>query len=282
MALYRLLIGNPGVGKSTLANCMAKTVLFKSGVSFGKGMTYQLDQNSHNGVTYLDTPGLADFKIRKEAAEAITQGLKKGGNYQIFFVVTLESGRLRPEDLATIKLVLENAKKITSYSLIINKLSKRLYDSLHEDNKKEIKNLAEELVLQVGKNNSSPKVLLLMNNFTLYDAENEVVTLNDLDDFVSNAPSVILDPNLVKDIPGDEKSFEEAIVLVTEELNKLRSNKEQMMKQLKTTEEKYKNTAGKRVKFYYFFLIVLFTNFLVFLIFHFLYSRIFFFPFCFH
>ena len=256
MVQYRLLIGNPGVGKSTLANCMAKTVLFKSGLNFGEGITYKLDEEKHNGVTYLDTPGLADIKLRKKAAIAITEGLRRNGTYQIFFVITLEGGRLRPADLATIKLVLQNAEDITSYSLIINKLSKRVYDNLLKDDKKEVKNLAAELDFQVGKNNSPPKLLLLLNNIKLYDAENEFMVLNDLDEFVRKAPYVYVTPNHVKDIPGDDKSFEKTIVLVTEDLNKLRNDKEQMIRQLKKTEERYKNLAEHKVKFFHFLLIL--------------------------
>lgn len=60
----------------------------------------------------MDTPGLADIKLRKQAAKAITEALKRDGNYQIFFVITLEAGRIRPEDMATIKLVLESASDI--------------------------------------------------------------------------------------------------------------------------------------------------------------------------
>ena len=83
----------------------------------------------------------------------------------------------------------------------------------------------------------------------LYDAENEIVAMNDLDEFVKHVPYENLDRNNIKDIPGDDKSFEETITLVTEEINKLRSDKEQMRKQLKKTEDRYKNSAEKKVKF---------------------------------
>ena len=91
-----MFIGNPGAGKSTLANCVAKKNLFESGINYGQGLTFQLDWKVHNGITYIDTPGLADIKLRQEAAKAITEALKKDGIYQIFFVITLQSGRLRP------------------------------------------------------------------------------------------------------------------------------------------------------------------------------------------
>ena len=84
----------------------------------------------YNGVTQLDTSGLADINLRQQAAKAITEALKQDGTYQIFFVTTLEAGRIRPEDMITIKLVLESASDIEYYSIIINKLSKVAYNCL--------------------------------------------------------------------------------------------------------------------------------------------------------
>merc|ERR1719502_462239 len=91
-----LFVGNPGVGKSTILNGHARELIFKAGVSFGGGLTFQLDQKTIKHITYMDTPGLADVKLRKQAAEAITQALRMGGHFKIFFVVTLEAARLRP------------------------------------------------------------------------------------------------------------------------------------------------------------------------------------------
>ena len=77
MSRYRLFIGNPGAGKSTLANCIAGDPLFKSGISLGSGKTYKLEKGKHGGVMYLDPPGLADIKMRKAAASAITEALSQ-------------------------------------------------------------------------------------------------------------------------------------------------------------------------------------------------------------
>ena len=254
MEQYRLFIGNPGVGKSTLANCIAKKVLFKSGMNFGEGLTCNLEEKLHKGITYLDTPGLADIRMRERAAKAITKGLRKGGIYQIFFVVTLEAGRFRPADLATIKLVLQNAKEIKSYSLIINKLSKRVYDNLHANDQKELQVLAAELDYQVGNNRNPAKFLVLLNNDKLCDAENEFMKLDALDDFLCMLPCVQLNPNQVKEIPGDDKSFEEAIFSATEELHQLNGDNMRMTKQIEKTNARYKNIAETQVHFLKFLL----------------------------
>ena len=80
------------------------------------------------------------MKLRQAAAKAITEALKQNGNYQIFFVLTLSSGKVRSEDIVTICVVLMHAANIKSYIIIVNKLSKQ--EHIHfETIKKEIINL---------------------------------------------------------------------------------------------------------------------------------------------
>ena len=71
MALSIVAIGNPGAGKSTILNGIAGAILFKSGISFGEGLTYQLDEKENSRGKFLDTPGLADNARREEAGKAI-------------------------------------------------------------------------------------------------------------------------------------------------------------------------------------------------------------------
>ena len=79
-----LMIGNPGGGKSTLLNGMAGERLFKSGISMGKGLTCNLDEKENGeGKHFIDTPGLEDVELRKQAGQAITQALKKGGTFKL-------------------------------------------------------------------------------------------------------------------------------------------------------------------------------------------------------
>ena len=55
-------------------------------------MTYQLNKEVVDNITYLDTPGLADAdeEMKKNAAAAITEALKQEGHYKVVFVITLE------------------------------------------------------------------------------------------------------------------------------------------------------------------------------------------------
>ena len=113
------MVGNPGSGKSTLLNSILQHPYFKSGFSEGTGLTFKFDMKNVGGINFLDTPGLSDVEKRKAAAEAITLSLRQDGLYQVFFVCTLEAGRLRPDDVTLLKLILESAKELTTYYLIV-------------------------------------------------------------------------------------------------------------------------------------------------------------------
>ena len=102
--------------------------LFRSGVNIAKGLTYKLEQKTIGNYVYIDTPGLDDVEMRKQASKAISEALKQGGMYVIVFVVTESSGKIYPSDLATIKTVLQSAPEIKQYGVIINKLSKPVYN----------------------------------------------------------------------------------------------------------------------------------------------------------
>lgn len=121
-----LFVGNPGTGKSTIINGLIGEPVFKAGCSKnGAGLTFQFDSQDVVGFgRVMDTPGLADEKMKEKAAQAITTALKQDGFYRIFFVMTLQAGRVMPQDKATMKLILEAAPTITDYSIIVNKVSR--------------------------------------------------------------------------------------------------------------------------------------------------------------
>jgi len=132
-----IAVGNPGAGKSTMLNAMAKEVLFKSGISVGKGLTYQLDQKMNENGHFLDTPGLADEEMRTKAGKAISEGLRMGGSYKVIFFVTQVNGRVNQQDATTLRLVLEAAPDIgIEYGIIVNKISKGVLQSFMDDNVK--------------------------------------------------------------------------------------------------------------------------------------------------
>ena len=120
-----IAVGNPGAGKSSLLNSLAGEAIFRSGLNAGKGLTYKLDEKRVGNHHFLDTPGLSDQALRKQAAEAISEGLRKGGEYKVVFVVTEQQGRILQQDSTTIKLVHEAAPEIKmNYGIIVNMISK--------------------------------------------------------------------------------------------------------------------------------------------------------------
>jgi len=87
-------------------------------------------QSHHDPVTgndFVDTPGLADVKMREEAAHEISKALRhKEGDYKIVFIVAEESGRVRPTDGVTMKLVLDALPdKRTPYGIVVNKMTRK-------------------------------------------------------------------------------------------------------------------------------------------------------------
>ena len=201
---HRLFIGNLGAGKSTLANCIAERVLFKSGIFCGSGKTDKLDKKEANGIMYLDIPALANIKNQQAAANAITEALKQNGKYQIFFVVKLNAGKLRPEDVITIWLVLESAPYINHFSIIINKLSKKEYGNLQSI--KEESRLLAPLEIMAGRKKNIT-LLLLQNSWMLEDAEDQIENFPELVEFVRNAPWVDAVSSDVNKIPCDNDAF---------------------------------------------------------------------------
>ena len=132
-----IAVGNPGAGKSTTLNYLAGEVIFESGASLGGGLTSELScgKNKDN-VMFYDTPGLADFSLREQAGKAISEALRKGGEYKVFFFVSQDEGRPKNEDVTTMNLVLEAAPEIKNqYSIIVPKIMPEIAKKLRkEDN----------------------------------------------------------------------------------------------------------------------------------------------------
>ncbi|MHB9147779.1 MAG: U-box domain-containing protein [Candidatus Amoebophilus sp.] len=122
--------GQPGVGKSTLANSIFGEAIFESGTSLAGPITTHNQAQQHGGILYIDTPSLDNVEVRKKAAEDIEEALKSNKNYKVVFVLTLDSGKLRPADLVSIGTVCDAIRTPFHYGLIFNKVEKEIIDKV--------------------------------------------------------------------------------------------------------------------------------------------------------
>ena len=199
-----LMIGNPGVGKSTLLNGLIGFVKFKSGTSIGNGLTTQLDKfTAQDGNCYIDTPGLDDLENIQRAASEIEKALKQGGDYRVFFVVTLESGRIRSKDKSTMKLVLEAAREIkNSFSIIVNKVPKPFHERLK-------KSPAEMSDLRAKLNANLPepteRIFLHERQEAIDDVDDQMPALSDeFLRFIKEGPQILVTQDNVQQIQWDQ------------------------------------------------------------------------------
>lgn len=171
-----MFIGNPGVGKSTVINSLKQEKVASSGVKLGSGMTQFFAEFKHSfeGKDFLlfDTPGLEDVKLRNQAADEIEKALKQDGVYKLFFVITLEAGRIKPADLATIDVVMDAIDhNDRAFNVIINKLSKKEKAAL------EISQARTEFLNQLNSGKwKTDSVFYIDNNHELADGGIEFFT----------------------------------------------------------------------------------------------------------
>ena len=233
-----IAVGNPGCGKSTILNSLAGEILFKSGISIGHGLTFQLDEGKANedGQIFLDTPGLADQKLRTQAGLAISEGLRKGGKYKILFFVLQVNGRLTVQDATTLKLVLEAAPEIKDqYGIIVNKISKGIMKRLKDDASGFMHSLFDSMPEDMKCSESN--IVFVANHHDLADEDDVLVSSDSfetlygipLSEFVNKiVPEISLDKEKVDEI--NTESFDETMLKMEDQMNEMRKQYEADLK----------------------------------------------------
>ncbi|KAG0282416.1 hypothetical protein BGZ96_000494 [Linnemannia gamsii] len=125
-----MFIGNAGAGKSTLLSQIGGT--FKSGAKFRQGFTQDITEEwvELNGeeILLVDVPGLfePDNKRTKRNAELLSEALKKGYDYKLYFVLKASNRGPDDADMVMMSRINEciqqaNGAKV-SFRVIINQI----------------------------------------------------------------------------------------------------------------------------------------------------------------
>ena len=223
-------MGNPGVGKSAILNALAEEIIFKSGPSFGPGLTYQLDVKSRKGRKYIDTPGLADNKRRKDAGRAISTALKEGGSHKILFVSTTNAGRVNEQDVTTMRLILDAAPEIGArFGIVINMVPTNIMKGFR--NSENLNNFKTALFANFKDEHIHDNILFLQKNDKLDGESDKLLDINeyrgypkDLRDFVENLPEVNLTKDRAKDV--NIEMYNEIKAMVEKMNEKMEQDKE--------------------------------------------------------
>jgi len=170
---------------------------------------------------YGDTPGLDDVKKREKASKEIKLALQKHtGNYALFFVVTLDGGRVKPSDIVTINIVIEALSDLKPlYNIIINKLDEEDYENL---SKKRDAELNKASLFECFATADIPTASIYFNRLDENKARRNkdyVPTLDEyLIDFIYEKALVMkIKPELVKDL--NIKTSEERLEIISKKLD---------------------------------------------------------------
>ena len=230
-----IFVGNPGSGKSTLLNSLAGKILFQSGVSFGQGMTTAVETGQGNdGKLYGDTPGLDDVEIRAKAAEEINKILREYEAVKLCFVITLEAGRVKPADKATLEVILDALPISTAnrFSIIINKLEKSLIAQFKNPEK-----LGKILLQLTSEKHITSHIYLVPKDDAAYDEENKMLSnVQILRSALETAPIFRYHKADVKDIKHDAfEDMQKKFAVDLEEIRK--ANSEQLERMARQHDE---------------------------------------------
>ena len=224
-----IMLGNPGSGKSTILSAMIGRNAFPRGISIGTGMTVRFVAVVDNQIRHIDTPGLDDALKREQAAEEMRLALQQDGYYRIIFVVTLEAGRVKNADKATIRLVLNAARQITTsqYSIIVNKVTNGEARLLADPNQFSLLKTALFSELPAV----TDRIFLNKLDFQLLDdTDDQLMNMsNELRRFLREAPRIQVNSGEVSYIKWDE--FERTIRALEETHRRLQESEEEVKRE---------------------------------------------------
>ncbi|KAI9341505.1 hypothetical protein BDR26DRAFT_970014 [Obelidium mucronatum] len=152
-----LVMGNPRIGKSSFLNALLRKnggkAIFEAGLSFGSGLTTELQKVECNNITYVDTPGLADPMFAEKAAREIEKALRLGGIFKLIFFVKQLNGMVACEDVTTINAILGAIKERVWFGVVVNQIPPVVFSELNNNS---VSKFAMECQIVEGLSHSSP------------------------------------------------------------------------------------------------------------------------------
>merc|ERR1719329_577887 len=173
------------------------------------------------------------MKMREAAGKAIEEALKQSGTYKIVFIIALQSGRLNPMDVATIRTILRACPIIESnYGIIINKVAPRRVAGMKE-------NVQTLCALMFEEIPSSPWIFVNPNDDILDDEENKLVEPSEeLLRFLERMPRIDIAPEDVGKV--DAREMESLIVKFESMIERFQKDKEALQENIARQDEHIK------------------------------------------
>lgn len=153
---------------------------------YNLGIKCKTDKRIIGNTTYMEVSGVDNEETRREAAHAVGDVLRQGGKYLLLFIVTLDAGRVRPDDINLVSLVLDQNKDINCYGVIFNKITDGILRELNEDPNN--RNIVITQLTNTGGERPVPLPLFLHRDERLEDANKVVVEIPSLEKFISMVP----------------------------------------------------------------------------------------------
>uniref|UniRef100_A0A7S1ESZ4 AIG1-type G domain-containing protein n=1 Tax=Timspurckia oligopyrenoides TaxID=708627 RepID=A0A7S1ESZ4_9RHOD len=133
-----LVLGETGVGKSTISNSLVNDASFESGPSDGGGLTVEKKSRVVGGVEYIDVPGYNDAKKENIniASKAVSKILKESGPLVAVFVIELIPWRLKNTDICAMSGLVSALNTMNDnnvkFGVIINKADEEFLEEWSE------------------------------------------------------------------------------------------------------------------------------------------------------
>ena len=240
-----VFIGNCGSGKTTIVNTIAQEHISSNELRLeGQSTTRQLfrkdlDSTNHSIKNFLvDTRGLNEETIigRKESLEQLNRLLAQKTNLKIFFVVTLQHGLPRFEDVLLIDMVLSAFQRNdwsvnNQFQIIVNKCD----ESIIEQSRNNWPLSSERIQILLGKRHTShvlyiPTCETLVNGNAFMHPDRQKIWL-----FVRTSKTTKFNHRPVRNIPLSSK------------WTKIELKKKKFLQTVKSFQSKFQSELGKKV-----------------------------------